>query len=66
MKRRILTEEEKQDYLNAISGMIFNKQHPNLNRKQRNTLKLNLHLRERNGELDPDTCQQLKEELLSK
>jgi len=59
LKERMLTKEEKETYLDAVSEEVFRTQFENLTKKQAKVLKLSLYLRQIHGEFDESTYQQL-------
>ena len=52
MQEREITEQEAEKYLNTISNEIFDENVEDLTYKQRNTLRVNLMARNREGEID--------------
>jgi len=59
MEERLLTEEEKQMYLEAVAQDIFNKPFEKLGRKQLTTLHLSLIVREYHDEISTSTLHQV-------
>lgn len=64
MKNR-LTKKEMYDYLDAVSKEIFDKEYKSLSDKQKNTIKMNLSIRMKNGEIDKETLEVLLDRICS-